>query len=127
MTVTVVLDTSAIVAYTKGSVAVGELLSIIADDGDTVLIPASCLAAAGRQLGHGEEALLGVLSTAPCVALAPLTPEQAIPVGISARRAAGIDQGHAAVEAIGHSAQLATQDGAAMGRLLPAGWPIVEI
>ncbi len=33
MTVTVVLDTTAVLAYTKGSIAMGELLSIITDDG----------------------------------------------------------------------------------------------
>jgi hypothetical protein len=42
--ITVVLDTSAVPAYTKGSIAVGELLSIITNDGDTALVPATCLA-----------------------------------------------------------------------------------
>jgi PIN domain len=128
VTVTVVLDTSAVLAYTKGSIAVGELLAIVADDGDTVLIPASCLAAACRHVANGgDEALLRLLSTAPSVALAPLTPEQAMEVGAKARRATGIDAGHAAAEAIIHDAQLATQEPAEMSRLLPTDWPIIGV
>jgi hypothetical protein len=85
MTVTVVLDASAVLAYAKGSVAIGELLSIVTDDGDSALIPATCLAAAARQLPLTEEVYLGVLSTVPCVVLAPLTADQAVRVGGAAR------------------------------------------
>jgi hypothetical protein len=127
MSVTVVLDTSAVLAYTKSSVAVGELLSIVADDGDTALIPATCLAEAYRRSTGSGDLLLRVLSTVPCVGLAPLMPEQAAEVGVTGRGSGGIDVGHAAAEAIRHDAQLATQDGAAMSRLLPPDWPIIEI
>jgi hypothetical protein len=127
VSVTVILDTTAVLAYTKGSIAVGELLSIVADDGDTAVVPASCLAEAYRQLAEGGDALLAVLSAVPCVEVAPLAAERATEVGVAARRSAGIDVGHAAAEAVGHGAQLATQDGAAMSRLLPAHWPIIEL
>lgn len=127
MSVTVVLDTSAVLAYTKGSIAVGELLSIVTDDGDTVLVPASCLAEAHRESPPAVDALLQILSAVPCVALAPLRPDQAAEVGALARASSGIDVGHAAVEAIRNEAQLATQDGAAMSRLLPKDWSVIEV
>jgi hypothetical protein len=127
MSVTVVFDTSAVLAYVKGSIAVGELLSIIADDGDTVLVPTACLAAACRQVPHEDEAMLAILAGAPCVASGPLTADQAIEVGAVTRRSSAIDLGHAAVEAVGHNAQLATQDVAAMSRLLPDDWPVIEL
>ncbi|WP_232323476.1 hypothetical protein [Catenuloplanes japonicus] len=38
-----VLDTSAIVAYTRGSVAVGEILSELADEGAVAGLPVLCL------------------------------------------------------------------------------------
>lgn len=127
MTVTLVLDTSAVLAYAKGSIAVGELLSIITDDGDTALIPATCLAEAHRHLADGEDELLTILSTIPCVELSPLLPEQSAKVGGAARTGGGIDAGHAALEAIAREAQLATQDVVTMSRLLPPDWPIIEV
>ncbi len=126
MSVTVVLDTTAVLAYAKGSIAVGELLSIVADDGHTALIPAACLAEAHRRQADNS-ALLRVLAAAPCVELAPLMPEQAAEVGAGAGGSAGLDQGHAAVEAVARGAQLATQDVAIMSLLLPPDWPILEV
>lgn len=127
MSVTVVLDTSALLAYTKGSIAVGELVSIVSDDDDRVLVPATCLAEAYRQLPQGHDALLSVLVGITNVEVAPLPAEDATDVGATARPASGIDLGHAAVEAVRHEAQLATQDGATMSHLLPHDWPIIEV
>jgi rRNA-processing protein FCF1 len=127
VTVTLVLDTTAVLAYAKGSVAVGELLSIITDDGDTVLIPATCLAEASRQLTAADDALLSILSTIACVELSPLRTEHAAEVGVAARGSAGIDASHTAAEAVARRAQVATQDVAVMSRLLPPGWPVVEV
>jgi hypothetical protein len=127
VTVTLVLDTSAVLAYAKGSVAVGELLSIITDDGDTALIPAACLAEAHRCLPDGEDGLLTILSTIPCVELSPLLPDQSAEVGVAVRKGGGVDGGHAAVEAVAREAQIATQDVVTMSRLLPADWPIIKV
>ncbi|MFS8480207.1 MAG: hypothetical protein FWJ93_14850 [Micromonosporaceae bacterium] len=127
MTVTLVLDTSAVLAYAKGSIAVGELLSIITDDGDTVLIPATCLAEAHRRLADGEDRVLTILSTIPCVELSPLLPEQSAKVGRAARNGGGVDAAHAALEAVAREAQVATHDVVAMSRLLPPDWPIIEV
>jgi hypothetical protein len=127
VSVTLVLDTTAVLAYTKGAIAIGELLSIITDDEDTVLIPATCLAEAHRRLTDGGDAVLQILSTIPCIEFGPLLPSQAVEVGVAARMGGSVDAGHAAVEAAGRNAQLATQDAATMSRLLPPNWPIIEV
>ena len=127
MTITVILDTSALLAYTKGSVAVGELLSIITDDGDAALIPAACLAEAHRRSTEGADALLSIIATIPCVEHTGLSPDQAPDVGVLARRGGGVDVGHAVAEAIARGAQLVTQDGVTVSRLLPPDWPIIEV
>jgi len=126
VSVTLVLDTSAILAYAKGSIAVGELISIIADDGDTALVPATCLAEAYRVLPGSESQLLGVLASVSSVGLAPLGGDQAVDVGTSAHDI-GIDLAHAAAEAIAHDAQLATQHRVVLDRLLPPDWPILDV
>lgn len=126
MTVTAVLDTSALLAYTKGSLAVGELLAIITDDGDTVLVPAACLAEAYRRL-DGESSLLSLLSGIPCVAHAPLRPEQAAEVGAVAAKGGSVHSGHAIVETVAADAQLVTNEAARMRGLLPRGWPVIEV
>jgi hypothetical protein len=127
VSVTVVLDTSAVLAYTKGSIAVGELLSIVADDGDTALVPAACLAEAYRRLVDDGDELLGVLASVPCVEVAALSADQAASVGVVARGATGIDLGHAAAEAVARHAQLATRNHAVMSRLVPVDWPVIEL
>jgi hypothetical protein len=127
VTITVVLDTTAILAYTKGSIAVGELLSLITDDGDTALVPATCLAEAQRRVTGHEDALLSILPAIACVETGPLLPDQATEVGVAARGRGGIDAGHAALEAVAREAQLVTQDVALMSRLLPPDWPILEL
>jgi hypothetical protein len=126
VTITVVLDTTAVLAYTKGSITVGELLSIVTDDGDAALVPATCLAEARRRL-TGDDALLSVLAAIPCVEIGPLLPGQATEVGAVAQDRGGVDAGHAVVEAVAHGAQLVTQDVALMSRLLPPDWPILEL
>lgn len=127
MTVTVVLDTTAVLAYTKGSIAMGELLSIITDDGDSALIPATCLAEAHRRVTGDVGALASILQAIPSVEMSPLLASQAAEVGAAARGRASIDASHAALEAVAREAQLVTQDVAIMSSLLPPDWPIVEI
>lgn len=58
-----VLDTSAIVAYTRGSMAVGELIGEVAAEGGVVAVPFLCLSQAAVQAE--DSALLTVLATHP--------------------------------------------------------------
>lgn len=127
MTATLVLDTSAAVAYMRQSLAVGELLAVIDEDDDTVILPATCLAGAAAQANGAELALLRVLAALPGVAVTPLAPDAAIEVGGLARQAADLTLAHAVVEAVAHDAQLASAEPAAARKVLPPGWGIVEI
>ncbi|GAA1763715.1 PIN domain-containing protein [Luedemannella helvata] len=127
MTATLVLDTSAAVAYMRQSLAMGELLAVVDEDDDTVILPATCLAEAAAQADDAETALLRVLAALPGVAVTPLAPDTAIEVGRLTRRRAGLDLAHAVVEAVGHDAQLASAEAAAARKVLPPGWGIIEV
>ena len=61
--VLLVLDTSAIVAYTRASVAVGELIGEVAAEGGVVALPFLCLSQAAALVD--DSALLTVLATHP--------------------------------------------------------------
>ncbi len=54
MSTAVVLDPSAIRAYALGSVAVGELLMLLGEDGDRAALPAVAMADAWSDLAHVE-------------------------------------------------------------------------
>ena len=45
-----VLDTACLLAYSEGTEAVGEQIAAVADRGQTVIVPALCLAEAYRQV-----------------------------------------------------------------------------
>ena len=53
----IVLDTSAVAAYSRGSVAVGELIMVAADEGETIGVPVTCVAEA-HALAKGVEAAM---------------------------------------------------------------------
>lgn len=66
---TLVLDTSAIIAYAKGSVDVGEPISEVHDAGGVVLVPVVCLVEAAREVDDG---MLHLLTEHPACELEPL-------------------------------------------------------
>jgi predicted nucleic acid-binding protein len=118
MTVDAVLDTSALVGYARGSVAVGELIMLVAEEDGQVGVPVACLAEAYGVAKGVEAALLEYLSTAlPVVAVLPMELSDARRVGEMSRRA-GLGLAHAAVAASRASAYLATEDAAAARRIL---------
>jgi hypothetical protein len=65
-----VLDTSAIVAYAQGSVDVGEPISEVRDSGGVVLVPLVCLVEAAREV---DDDMLHLLTEHPACELEPLT------------------------------------------------------
>lgn len=66
----IVLDTSAVVAYTRSSMAVGEILSEIADEEDAVaLVPLPCLVEAAHIVG--DLAHLEIFAAHSAVAVYP--------------------------------------------------------
>ncbi|GAA0919282.1 hypothetical protein [Virgisporangium aurantiacum] len=64
-----VLDTSAIIAYATGSVDVGEPISEVNDAGGVVVVPVVCLVEAAREVDDG---MLHVLAEHPASDLEPL-------------------------------------------------------
>jgi hypothetical protein len=127
MSATVVLDTSATLAYARESLAVGELLSVVSEDGDTTIVPAACVVEAAAQADAREIAMLRLLVSLPDVAVTPLDPDLAMGMGNLARTGGGVGIAHAATEARVHNAQLATLDSGVAANVLPPGWDIIEI
>lgn len=127
--VAVVLDTSAVLAYADGQVAVGELLTMVAEEGRLAAVPAVCLGAAraavidefgGQQLAR--------LTSASAVAVLPLMPDEALEVGRLARPAGGdLAAGHATYVAFTHEAYYATTQPKTASGFLPPHWTILDL
>ncbi|HKN56382.1 MAG TPA: hypothetical protein VJX66_28080 [Amycolatopsis sp.] len=114
----IVLDTSAVAAYSRGSVAVGELIMIAADEGETIGVPVTCVAEA-HALAKGVEAAMlhHLASAAPGVTVLPLLLSDAANVGLLSRRSS-LGVGHAIATAKAAGCYLATADGATIRRLV---------
>jgi hypothetical protein len=127
VSVTLVLDTTAAAAYSRQSIAVGELIGMIADDHDTTVLPAVCLAEAAARATDDELAMLNVLAGLPGVAVTPFESSTAIAIGIHAAVAGSLGLATAAREAVLFDAQLATVDVEAARKALPDDWTVVKI
>jgi hypothetical protein len=133
--IAVVFDTSALLAYVDGHVAVGELIAEVADEDRRVSIPATCLAQARATVDDDLAAAHLLLLTAPpTIAVEPLgaawpdTAESTWRVGEFARGAdRDIAVGHAVYAAIDHRAHLATMVPSVFAAILPADWSILDL
>jgi hypothetical protein len=133
--IAVVLDTSALLAYVDGHVAVGELIAEVADEDRRVAVPAVCLAQARAAVDDDFAAAhLLLLTSAPTVAVEPLglarnaTAESIWRVGEIGRDAdRDIGAGHAAYVAIDHRAHLATMRPDTFAALMPVDWSILDL
>jgi hypothetical protein len=122
-----VLDTGALLAYTQGTQEIGELLSTAADDDMTVLVPATCLAAAYRHVNNDGWDYLDILANLPQTEIAPLTQDFCALAG-SWARTLGLDTAHAAIEAASRPVvPLVTACGDLVTQFLPREWPIIDI
>ncbi len=130
-----VLDTSALLAYARGQVAVGELIAEISDERRQVGVPAACLAQARAAVPDDLGAAhLMLLTTTPTVVVLPLGPDEtgrADPVwqvGRLARAAGGdLGLGHAIRAALAHEAYYATTEPHRVKDILPAGWDVLDL
>jgi hypothetical protein len=128
VSVTLILDTTAATAYMRQSIVVGELIGMIADDRDTAVLPAVCLAeAASMAKGEEQVNMLHVLSILPGVLVTPFLPHTAIDLGSKVPDVGSLGMAHAVAEALIAEAQLATADVLLARRILPAGWNIVPV
>ncbi len=73
--IAIVLDTTALTAWARESVAVGELIAEIEDDHGAVLVPMACLVEAAYRTGMLAEQRLRMLLDLPTVFLVVDDPE----------------------------------------------------
>jgi PIN domain nuclease of toxin-antitoxin system len=113
-----VLDPSAVLAYTQGDDGVDALVATVLADGGTVFVPAVALAETRSELAYAEE--LGRLDTLlDVVSVAPLVGDDAIGLGRLASRLNGsLGLAHAVAEAHRHEARLLTAHGPAVRRAI---------
>jgi hypothetical protein len=123
----VVLDTAALLAYTRGSELVGRYLAHVADRGEAALIPATCLATAYRDVDRVGWDLLDVLSGLTHAVISPLELEDCAVLG-SWARTLGLDTAHAAIASARHAVTpLMTDKRDLICTVLVEAWPIVDI
>jgi hypothetical protein len=124
VTVRVVLDTSALLAYSRlTSMAVGELISIVEEEGEAALVgvPAASFLAAHRVLDSDDRVRLVDLATMSdgVAVILPLLDTDAVEIAeLEAIESDADGIGHAIVEAGRLSATLATYRGDAARRWL---------
>ena len=122
-----VLDTAALLAYAEGADRVGDRLAAMADNGETALIPATCLASAYQRVSSDGWDYLDVIAGLDHVVIAPLTEEHCAVLGGWAR-VLGLDTAHAAIEAATHAiVPLMTDRRDQVIRFLPKDWPIIDV
>ena len=125
----VVLDTSAVAAYAHGSLAVGELIMMVADEGDEIGVPMTCVAEvyAAVEVDGVEAAMLDHLTVAvPGIVVLPLDLPDAAEIGRYAR-SSSLGVGHAIVTAINTGCYLATADGKTVRRLVDDDRNVIDI
>jgi hypothetical protein len=108
--VRLVLDTSALLAYaTLTGVAVGELLTVVGEDGGTVAVPAACVLAAHAALdAEGRGRLARLVTETDVVAVVPLLGADALDAARATDLVTEQVGGHAVLEARRRDVFLAT-------------------
>ena len=123
----IVLDTAALLAYASGDLKVGEIVALLADRGETVVIPAACLATAYRDVDDEGSNLLDLMASLEHAVVAPLSREHCAVAG-GWSRILGLDTAHAAIEAASNPVTpLMTEHRSLVIRFLPKAWPIVDV
>ncbi len=131
----VVLDTSALLGYVDGHIAVGELIAEVADEDRRIAVPAVCFAQARAAVDDDLAAAhLLLLTSAPTISIEPLglpspnLAESIWRIGELARETdRDIGIGHAVYVAIDRRAHLATMQPDVFAALLPADWSILDL
>jgi predicted nucleic acid-binding protein len=118
-----VLDTSAIIAYTHGSIDVGEVIAEVDDESGAVALPALCLIEAYRVAADRDR--LDVLANHPAAVVLDINPTDWRAVADLAEAGGRIDAALAALVAVDYRATMLTrQPGWYAG--MDADFPIIE-
>jgi hypothetical protein len=136
VTIAVVYDASALLAYAHGQIAAAELISEINAEGRQVGVPSTCLTVALAALTDEWDItqLIRLMSTRTMVLL-PLgkeaddDPAQHLrQVSEFTRLADGdLNVGHAVAEALAHQAFYVTDNPKPAEIALPPGWPVIDL
>lgn len=120
--VRVILDTSAIVAFTRGSIDVGEVIAEVADEGAAVGLPILCLVEAARAVADADR--LDLLASHGAVVILSPWPTNWKPLAVTVDLVGRLDAASAVLEAYDlDCAVLTCQPGLYAG--LADGGPII--
>jgi bifunctional non-homologous end joining protein LigD len=137
VTIAVVYDASALLAYAHGQIAAAELISEINAEGRQVGVPSTCLTVALAALTDEWDItqLVRLMGTRTMVLL-PLgeadqdsdSAQHLRQVGEFTRLADGdVSVGHAVAEALAHQAFYVTDNPKPAEVALPPGWPVIDL
>ncbi|MFC7548856.1 hypothetical protein [Plantactinospora sp. GCM10030261] len=122
-----VLDTGCLLAYTEGTEAVGGQISQVADRGQSVIIPALCLAAAYRQVRTDGWPLLDIVGDLEHVLVTSVEHDMCSILGGWSRTLGTMDVAQAAMEAARTFAPIMTDRRELLSEVLPKEWPIIDL
>ena len=111
-----VLDTAAIVAYTNTSIAVGETIAEVVDEGARFALPAVCLAEASRFVTDDQAAIVLLLVEHPHAVVIPTGSDWRL-LAEWTRLLGRTDCAAALLEAITHTAYVLTGEPDAYGNI----------
>lgn len=124
--VRVILDASAIAAYLRESVDVGEVISKVADERAAFGVPILCLVEAIRFATVDDRRTLAVLLANPACTLLELDTDDWALLSMTHQTVGRLDAAAAAVAAVGNDCDALTAQPGIYGGL-PGGGPVIGI
>ncbi|MDO3683994.1 hypothetical protein [Micromonospora sp. C28ISP2-4] len=122
-----VLDTACLLAHSDGTEAVGEQIASVADRGQSVIVPALCLAEAYRQVAVDGWRLLDILADLDHVVVTPVAQDMCMLLGGWSRTLLSMDLAQVALEAARATTPIMGDRRELLGEVLPKEWPIIDL
>ncbi|MEV1158915.1 hypothetical protein AB0J27_26335 [Micromonospora chokoriensis] len=123
-----VLDTTALLAYSEGVPAVGIQIAQVAYRRESVIIPAMCLTAAYRRVSNDGWPLLDIVADLEAVRVTPVDHNMCPVLGGWSRLLGSIDLAQVAIEAAARAVvPIMTDRRELLGEVLPKEWPIIDL
>jgi hypothetical protein len=123
----IVLDTSAILAYGRAGVHVGELIMMVSEEAGAVGVPVACLVEAYAEAKPLETTTIDYLATGlAAVSVLPLDPADARRIGEMSRHAS-VGMAHAITAATRERSFIVTADGATVRSLVDDDSLIIDL
>lgn len=122
-----ILDTSAVLAYTLGISDVGDRIARRADVGETVLVPVLCLAEAYGRVSSDEAGMLDVIRHIPNVRVTSVEPDMAPFLGGLTKKLGRVDVAQVVITASEHQVRVMTSERDLITQILPKEWPIIDL